>query len=99
MRRAYKSIGRDELKRYFQGDFMETVDSIIEKSMETQQLWLSKENRQFLCLFLTEAIVGMLVRYIEDSGELERKVTIDTIPDLLRITITGFISERGEKKK
>lgn len=95
LRCAYKSIGREELKRYFQDDFMEIVDSVIQGGLECEHMDLSKENRQFLCLFLTEAIAGMLVRYIDGAEGIEQQMTIDTIPDLLRITITGFIQERG----
>lgn len=95
LRCTCNSIGREELKRYFQGDFIEIIDSVIQETQENMQRYLSAENRQYLCLFLTEATAGMLVRYIDGTNSFNRQQTPDTIPDLLRITITGFIQERG----
>lgn len=48
-----------------------------------------------ISLATKRAIAGMFVRYIDGAEVIEQQMTIDTIPDLLRITIMGFIQERG----
>lgn len=96
LRCVCNSIGHEELKRYFQDDFMEIVDTVIREGQKTLHTELEETDRQCLCLFLTEAIAGMLVRYINTTDTELRERSMEAIPDLLRITITGFLAERGK---
>lgn len=94
---AYDSIGREELKRFFCSDFMECVDSMIQRGEEATGLKLEDGYRGFLCRFYTDAVAGMLIEWIKSRDRYDRDTVIDYVKYTIRESLVGiFRSERRE---
>lgn len=88
---AYDSIGRDELKRFFCSDFSEVVLSVIEQAEHLSGKELDAGYRQFLCSFYVEALTGMLIDWIKDREQRNRKVVIEYISNTIRYSLMGVL--------
>ncbi len=88
---AYDSIGRDEMKRFFYNDFIEVVRGMVAECERENGIAVTDDFRDFICRFLTEAVVGMLVSGFHDKEQPDQEMTIrhlavlvDSLPDILR---------------
>ncbi|MGN0151126.1 MAG: TetR/AcrR family transcriptional regulator C-terminal domain-containing protein [Wujia sp.] len=88
---AYDSIGRDELKQFFCADFLEISVSIIEQAETLMGKKMAPEYKDFLSHFYMEAIAGMLIDWIKDRTQRNRKDVIDYISNTIRYSLTGII--------
>lgn len=95
---AYESIGRDILKRFFFSDFIGIIESVVSDSEKRMNRFLPPALKSYYCKFLTEAIAGMMLSYIEEDYTYSRQDSIDNITVILRTSITGLLMEMGEKK-
>lgn len=95
---AYESIGRDILKRFFFSDFIGIIESVVSDSEKRMNRFLPSALKSYYCKFLTEAIAGMMLSYIEEDYTYSRQDSIDNITVILRTSITGLLMEMGEKK-
>lgn len=75
---AYDSIGREEMKRFFCNDFYEITRSLIDGVERENQLHVSDDYKQFLCVLYTEALAGMLINWFQNKhkkeGEKEKTI-------------------------
>lgn len=85
------SIGRDELKRFFCADFTEIVISIIEQAEALEGKKLDDGYRNFLSNFYVDAVAGVLVDWIKDRANRNRKVVIDYLSDTIRCSLMGIL--------
>ncbi len=92
---ACQSIGRDILKRFFFADFIGIIESVVTDSEKRLQRYLPTPLKSFYCKFLTEAIAGMMLSYIEEEYPYSRQDSIDNITVILRTSITGLLEEKG----
>ena len=88
---AYDSIGREEIKRFFCSDFSEVVLSIIEQAEHLAGKKLDAGYRNFLCSFYVEALTGMLIDWIKNREQRNRKEVIDYISNTIRNSLMGVL--------
>ena len=88
---AYDGIGRDELKRFFYKDFVSLAKNVVNDTEKQNNLSVSDEFKDFICDFLTEAIVGMLVNGFKERSRFRQSdvirninVILNSLPDMLR---------------
>lgn len=88
---AYDSMGRDEMKRFFNQDFCSVIQNIIDDCEQSIALSIDDNFKSFLCDFLTEGTAGILVNGFRDEKKLnEQKLTenvtvlLDSLPDILK---------------
>ncbi len=94
---ACQSIGRDILKRFFFSDFIGITESVVSDSEKRSNHFLPPALKSYYCKFLTEAIAGMMLSYIEEDYPYSRQDSIDNITVILRTSITGLLMEMGGK--
>jgi probable dihydroxyacetone kinase regulator len=94
---ACQSIGRDILKRFFFSDFIGIIESVVSDSEKRMNRFLPSALKSYYCKFLTEAIAGMMLSYIEEDYSYSRQDSIDNITVILRTSITGLLLEMGAK--
>lgn len=92
---ACQSIGRDILKRFFFSDFIGIIESVVSDSEKRMNRFLPAALKSYYCKFLTEAIAGMMLSYIEEDYSYSRQDSIDNITVILRTSITGLLQEMG----
>ncbi|MGN0395582.1 MAG: TetR/AcrR family transcriptional regulator C-terminal domain-containing protein [Coprococcus sp.] len=89
---AYDSIGRDEMKRFFFADFNELVLSIIESAEKEFDRYLDQEYKTFLCKFYVEALAGILIDWIKNRNERNRKQVPEYIVTTLKKSLIGILN-------
>lgn len=92
---ACQSISRDILKRFFFSDFIGITESVVTDSEKRLKRVLPPDLKSYYCKFLTEAIAGMMLSYIEEDYPYSRQDSIDHITVILHTSITGLLMERG----
>ncbi len=88
---AYDSIGRDEMKRFFISDFNELVYCLIENAENETNTHIDDEYKTFLCNFYTEALAGILIDWIKNRRERNRKQVIDYLSVTLKASLFGIL--------
>ncbi len=89
---AYDSIGLDELKRFLYTDFLEIVVYIINGTEQTIGKNLESGYKEFLSMFYTEAIAGVLIDWIKSREKRDRKKVIAYISNTIRESLIALIN-------
>lgn len=92
---AFDSIGRDELKRFFNADFIDLMKSIIDEAEQKGGISLEPEYKDFLSQFYTEAVTGMLVDWIRNRDNISRENVSKYISDTIKSSIYGIFRHNG----
>ena len=77
---VYDSMGRDELKRFFYADLYGITLSIIERIEEERNIKTEAAYKEFVTMFYTEALAGVLVDYFQHRNKRNRD-------DIMRYTL------------
>lgn len=84
---ALDSVGQTELKRFFQQDFYEVVQSGIDGIARQLEIEPTASYRHFLCRMYTEMVAGMLI----DAIQLKDSRDQDELLEYLLISIPASI--------
>lgn len=90
---AYDSLGREEMKKFFYRDFLEIIKTVIDGTERALQLHVSKDFKLFLCNFYTEALAGMLIEWIKNRTDKNRKRTIEYLNLIICVTIPEVLKK------
>lgn len=86
---AYNAIGRDEMKRFFYGDFIGVISSVIDSAEEKAAVKLDPDFKVFLARFYSEAIAGMLIEWVQEKNHRDRQKTMKYLTMILEKSIEG----------
>ncbi len=88
---AYDSLGRDELKRYLQDDFLGAFYKLVSECEQQNQFTLTDSFRDFICHFMAESIASAIISGFKDKNppdedELVQNISvlILSLPDMLK---------------
>ncbi len=92
LRNIYRSLGQNELKRFFRNDFIRLGRALVEEQANSKGIAVSDDFKAFLSAFYAEAVAGMLSSWLDDSGRMDREklslylsiVTDLAVPDVLK---------------
>lgn len=84
---AYDAIGRDELKRFLNHDFMSVLMELIEKIERAENIHTAPEYKQFVCNFFTEGLAGALVDLLKSKDTKNDEKKIDYLSQIIRSSI------------
>lgn len=93
---AYDAMGRERIKRFFFADFLGIARTLVQSVERTLGLYLEEDYRQFLCVFCTEAVAGMLAEWMQHRDLREREVTTKALITTMRATIEGTVRTAGK---
>ncbi len=88
---AYDSIGRDELKRFLNHDFMSVMMDLIEKIERVKNIHTAPEYKQFVCNFFTEGLAGALVELLKSKDTESDEQRIDHLSQIIRTSIPAAL--------
>lgn len=88
---AFDSIGQDELKRFFFRDFIEITASVIDSAEKSKGIMLDSEYKEFLCIFYTDALAGILMDWIRNRKYRNRDKIIEYLKKTMKISIEGIL--------
>jgi len=88
---AYDSIGRDELKRFLFNDFIDLAKTIIALAEQEQNVTLDDDYKNFLCIFYTEAIAGILLDWIQNRHKQDKKQVIAFVSHTIKTSVSSVI--------
>ena len=92
---AYDSMGRDELKRFFCGDFYELVDGMIDRCAACNGCRVSPAYHIFLRDFYTEALAGVLVNWFREKHTPEEKEnTIQYLSHVMLVSLPAVLKDQ-----
>lgn len=90
---ALDALGRDELKIFFQKDFLNVIGSTVEQLSEGMSV--SEDFKAFLINFYTEALASVLVDWIRDKDYSDKEKMVKYVSLTLYSTIKQVL-ERAE---
>lgn len=79
----YDSVGRDELKRLFQEDFLDPTRVLITECEIKYDLTLKKSFYNFICDFITESIAGSIINGFKEKKEIDEEELVENLTTLL----------------
>jgi len=82
---AFDAIGRDELKRFFQKDFLFIIQNIVDQLSEGKKI--PKDYQDFLVNFYTEALASLLINWIRNKEHYDKQKIIRYV----HLTLFGSI--------
>ena len=88
---AYDSIGRDEMKRFFFADFHKLVACIIDGMEKEIGKTLNDSYKDFLCSFYVEALAGMLIDWIKNRKEKDRRQVMEYLVETMKNSLCGIL--------
>lgn len=88
---AYDSIGRDEMKKCFFGDFNDLVVSLVDSAERELGKTLDSGYKIFLCSFYTEALAGILIDWIKNRKERNRQQIMEYLVRTMRESLLGIL--------
>lgn len=71
---AINSLGRDELKRFFQNDFCSITRNIVDQLSEG--MVVPEDYKEFLVKFYTDALAALLIDWIQNKEDIDREKVI-----------------------
>ncbi|MBQ3969973.1 MAG: TetR/AcrR family transcriptional regulator C-terminal domain-containing protein [Clostridia bacterium] len=92
---AYDSIGHDHVKSFFYSDFISLASDLITNAENKIGLKLDEDYKKFLSKFYTEALSGMLMDWIKNREQIDRKSIIDYISKTIRVSLVQTIRTYG----
>lgn len=92
---AFDALGRDELKRFFQKDFLAIIDNLIKTVSEGYDV--PEDYKEFLTNFYTEALASQLIDYIRYREKYTKEKMVLYITVTLKASIMKAI-EVAEKE-
>lgn len=95
LKNIYYSVGREELKRFFYFDFTGIVCSIVDEAENKLKLTVSKEYKDFVVNFFTEALVGILVDWIVSHENKDREKTMKYIFTVMRSSVVASLKNEN----
>ncbi len=88
---AFDSLGRDELKRFFQKDFFSVIGGIVDQLSEGMNI--PEDYKAFLVNFYTEALASLLIDWVRNKENRDKQKMIQYIS----LTLYGTIKHALEK--
>ena len=88
---AYNSIGRDELKRFLFSDCQEITISIINYAEKEVGKNLEAEYKDFLGVFYSEAIAGIIIERIKNPQKQRKETGIQYISNTIIESLTAIV--------
>ena len=92
----YDAMGRDEMRRFLRQDFTDILLYIIRQGEEKCQRELNDAFRQFLSVFLTEAIAGVLIDYIRGSHTVSKEHLVAYVGFIVKSTLVSIMEGEGQ---
>lgn len=74
---AFDALGRDELKRFFQKDFLSIIYNIVHQLAEGKKI--SEDYKEFLVNFYTEALASLLINWIQNKEHYDKQKIIQYV--------------------
>lgn len=90
---ALDSIGLDEMKRFLYTDFINAGDALISRAEENFNHTLDPSYKQFLSVFFTEAIAGILVDWIKNHRRENRDEVIRNLSSTVQKALEGIFRD------
>lgn len=92
----YDTIGRDQLKYLLCDDIFLLIRKFIDESEAESDLHLTKDFKEFLCRFYSNATVGTLVDWFRTSYNSETKqVLVENLSYMLRVSLPESLKRSG----
>ena len=93
---AYDSMGREEMKRFFDADLKGVIKTIIDGAEKEYNRNISEDYKTFVCEFYNEAITGMLIDWFKDKTVRDKEKTINYLSNIFRSSISEVIKNAPE---
>ncbi len=89
---AYSSLGRDELKRFFYGSFIDITRTCIQRAAEESGAELEEDFKTFLAAFYSEAIAGTLLEWAMYRHEKNREQTVLYLTRIIQAALSNLVN-------
>lgn len=94
---AYNALGREGMKRFLISD-LKSVTKLLISEFETKiGKFLDPHFRDFLCDFYTNALVGILINWVNNSITLNKEELMEYLVLTLKSSLPSVIGEQTKK--
>lgn len=93
---VYDSMGRDELKNFLYSDFMPIVQRTVDEYEKELALELDDIYKYFICVFYSEAIVGVMLDWIRKEKKVDKETAVIYMDAVLFSSVPAAL-KAGEK--
>ena len=95
---AYDSMGREEMKRFFDADLKGVIKLVIDAAEKEHNKTIQDDYKTFICEFYNEAISGMLIDWFKDKTIRDKEKTVSYLSNIFRSSISEVIKNAPEKE-
>jgi len=96
---AYDSMGRDEMKRFFCADFINTVSCIILQTEQELGICVDEHFKCFLADFYTEALAGVLINSFQAKPSYDRQTILNNVSLICKESIPNILLAKAKQEK
>jgi len=80
---AFDGISRGEMRRFFYRDFHGVVCRAMEEEEKRRGIFMDAEFKEYLAMFYTEALAGMLLNWVESKERRDREKTVQYLSAII----------------
>ena len=84
---AYNAIGREEMKRFFCADFLGMITAVIDSAEIRSGKRFEPDFKGYVAKFYTEALVGMLIDWIQQRDKHDREKVIRYLTTIIETAL------------
>lgn len=94
---AYDSMGREEMKRFFCNDFYDVTSKYINDYVEEKKLDIEPKYKQFLVIFYTEGLAGLLINLFQNKDTFDKEKAIEYVSFTIENSISNLLETANNK--
>ena len=93
IRIALGAMGIDGLKSFFYKDFLVIANAMISEAEKRESVQLEESYKQFLCVFYTTAVEGILLDWFTSKQRVDKQLVCDMIQKTVTSSFQGILKK------
>lgn len=94
---AYDSMGREEMKRFFYKDLRGVMKIVVDSAEKEIGKTVSKDYKNFVCDFYTEAVIGMIINWFTDRTVRDKEQTINYLSSIFKSSLIPVLKNEPKQ--
>lgn len=95
IRSAWSAMGLEETKGFFYNDFLILANALITDTEKRANIQLDEEYKQFLCVFYSTAVEGILLNWFTSKERADKQLVCDMIRKTVTSSFQGILGSNS----
>lgn len=84
---VYDTMGREEMKRFLQNDFIGIIQTIVDGTEKEFHLSVKRDFKDFLCNLYTEGLAGMLIDWFKEQNKHDKQQVVEYLSIIFQTSL------------